>query len=214
MLQSVIQLIGSRKIFFRASVVSFALALFFLFYFGKADSFLLLNHFHTDWLDQFFIYFTFLGDGIFAIVMSLLCWFYFRKRVLAISLLCGYLASGLVAQAIKHLVVSPRPKSFFKPGEYDFFIHDYTHFSSNSFPSGHTATIFSLATVLVVVYYKKPMSQLGLLFIAWLIGYSRIYLAQHFLTDVLMGAFIGVVTSLIVLQYTMKMDEKKLYQKK
>jgi len=36
------------------------------------------------------------------------------------------------------------------------------------------------------------------LFLAVLVGYSRIYLGQHFLPDVTMGALLGTVTALFV----------------
>jgi len=63
----------------------------------------------------------------------------------------------------------------------------------NSFPSGHSATIFSIA-VLVALMIQKRAYHVALLLMAVLVGASRIYLAQHFLIDVASGAAMGFVS--------------------
>lgn len=57
-----------------------------------------------------------------------------------------------------------------------------------SFPSGHTITAFSAAISLGLFY---PGLMNGLLFCAFSIALSRILLGMHFLSDVIVGAFIG-----------------------
>jgi undecaprenyl-diphosphatase len=58
-----------------------------------------------------------------------------------------------------------------------------------SFPSGHTMTAFSIALVLSYYY---PSLEGTLLFLALSIGFSRIVLGMHFLSDVLAGIVLGV----------------------
>ena len=64
--------------------------------------------------------------------------------------------------------------------------------SWKSFPSGHTATAFSLLFALAIPYSRRIQVSIGL--IALLVGYSRIYLNQHFGLDVAVGATIGIVS--------------------
>lgn len=61
-----------------------------------------------------------------------------------------------------------------------------------SFPSGHTASSFSV--VAVVFLSRCPLYVfLPVLMLAMTIGFSRVYLRVHYLTDVLVGMVLGVV---------------------
>jgi membrane-associated phospholipid phosphatase len=173
---------------------------------GKAGSFLWLNAYHSPELDRFFIYVTFLGDGLFAVTLALFCFVVLRKKKLGVVLLTSYLLSGLVAQLLKHLVVAPRPAGYFAPGQYRFFIQDITHSASNSFPSGHATTALALATVLALFIANRTV-QLTLLLLGWVAAYSRVYLAQHFLVDILIGACIGLGVSLLATVYVQRKVE-------
>jgi membrane-associated phospholipid phosphatase len=163
---------------------------------GKTESFMLLNNYHPFYLNVFFINYTFIGDGIFALCLIAFTVFYLKKRKAGLAMLCCFLTSGLVVQVIKNLVYSPRPKLFFEAGQYLNFIENVTLSGHSSFPSGHTATAFAMATVLVLLIKNKRL-QLPVLMAATLVGYSRIYLAQHFLLDVLIGAGIGSACGLL-----------------
>jgi membrane-associated phospholipid phosphatase len=66
----------------------------------------------------------------------------------------------------------------------------------NSFPSGHTMAAFGLYAALAF-YAKKWYQAFGLFFLALLVGYSRIYLSQHFLVDVIFGAMLGCLAALV-----------------
>ncbi len=63
-----------------------------------------------------------------------------------------------------------------------------------SFPSGHTITAFAVAITIGEFY---PSLLAGLLFCALSIAASRIVLGMHFLSDVLVGAALGVFLALI-----------------
>lgn len=162
---------------------------------GKAGSFLSLNSYHPFLLNVFFINYTFLGDGIFA--FCLIGYFFYRKRKdTAFALLLSFLLSGFIVQLIKNFVSAPRPKIFFENGQYLHFIDGVSHGGYSSFPSGHTATAFAIATV-VVLMMKNKAWQIFILTAAALVGYSRIYLAQHFLIDVIIGSLIGSVAGIL-----------------
>jgi len=67
--------------------------------------------------------------------------------------------------------------------------HDY------SMPSGHATTAFAAAVAVGLVH--RPLLT-PLLVLAALIGFSRVWLGVHFLTDVVAGAAIGSAVSLIL----------------
>jgi membrane-associated phospholipid phosphatase len=180
--------------------------IFFLFLFltgilllltkGKAATFIFLNPYHHGALDTFFTYLTYLGDGIFSIVVFLIL-LYLRRYSQATQLMVAFLVSALVAQVLKNLFSMPRPKEFFAAGQYPYFIPGVTHVGFSSFPSGHTTSIFALATLLAIFEKNKKVNSCYLLG-ALLVGYSRIYLGQHFLGDVLVGSCIGVFLAVLV----------------
>lgn len=171
------------------------IALVWIMLFDKSDSFIQLNGVHNFALDVFFVNYTFLGDGIFASALVLFCWWK-GKRQLALQLLTAFLISGLAAQIIKNLIDAPRPRLFFEASQYRYFIDGITLANNHSFPSGHTATAFALATIFALHFNKKHWSVI-LLAGAVLVAYSRLYLAQHFLIDVWVGAWLGLLGGLL-----------------
>jgi membrane-associated phospholipid phosphatase len=72
--------------------------------------------------------------------------------------------------------------------------------NSLSFPSGHSTSAFSAAVVLT---YLTPKKYYGFVFLllAIIIGYSRMYLSEHFFEDVVGGSAIGVFCTVIWLSY-------------
>jgi membrane-associated phospholipid phosphatase len=149
-----IQLIKKASLYFVGLSIFLMVATLFLFMQGKANSFLLINNFHNQWLDSFFSKFTFLGDGIFALILSLL-FLIFKKKKASLLILITFAFSGLVAQLIKHIANSPRPKLFFNPAIYVHFVDGVTVSNNFSFPSGHTTTAFAVATLIVLITEKK-----------------------------------------------------------
>ncbi len=84
----------------------------------------------------------------------------------------------------KHFVKRPRP-----------FIRDTTFIAvykagSTSFPSGHTSTSFATVTALSIAYPKWYIIAPAYLW-AGSVSYSRMYLGEHFPTDVAAGLAIG-----------------------
>lgn len=199
--------------FFYCYLVVFIAAVLFLVINGKTNSFLLLNGYHRNWLDIFFIGYTNLGDGIFAILLALVYFFMLKKRKLGVVLLLAYASTGIFAQIIKPLLHSPRPFVYFKPQHFPFFIDSIILSGNNSFPSGHTVTAFAIATVLAL-YTPNKLFHALLLFAAVLVAFSRVYLSEHFVLDVWAGSFIGVIGGMLCVHFTRNINEGSLVFKK
>ncbi len=72
--------------------------------------------------------------------------------------------------------------------------------SFNSFPSGHTADLFTSA-IFVAMLLPNLYLRIIILAFAVLIGLTRIALSAHYPVDVTGGAFIGGLTTLLVVRY-------------
>lgn len=159
----------------------------------RAEGFVIMNSYHSAALKIFFQNITHCGDGLFTLTIFVIIMFFFKKhRELGMLLLIGYLSSGILSQIIKIFVFSPRPNIYFAYYHPNYHLDTFSNSKSySSFPSGHTASVFAMATILTNYFKKRYLCAFSLLF-AVTIGYSRIYLAYHFLIDVLAGAIIGV----------------------
>lgn len=97
----------------------------------------------------------------------------------------------LLTSFIKLFYFKPRP--FLK-----LWVHLLPPFPSkknSSFPSKHTTLAFAVATS--VVLYKRVMGSV-MFILAFLAGFSRIWMGQHFPSDIVGSAFLGSLTSIVV----------------
>jgi len=91
--------------------------------------------------------------------------------------------TGLVTQALK--LVTSRPRPLADNGRGDFFD------GGSSFPSGHSTTAWTLATVVAMEYHDRPLVKWGAYGLATAVSISRYTGRNHFLSDVLVGSALG-----------------------
>jgi membrane-associated phospholipid phosphatase len=165
-----------------------------------------INKLHTSWGDVVFPFFTMLGDGLSLIILALIIGLFSYRR--SFLLLTGYGFTALVAQALKFTFDMPRPYLYFE-GQHSkmYFVKGIDMLSYHSFPSGHTVTAFSACITLAYLFRNKYLDLL-MLALACCIGYSRMYLSQHFFEDVTAGSAVGVFVTLFWLYW---LDNKHLF---
>lgn len=152
-----------------------------------------INQIGNPGLDVMMRYLTHAGDGIFALLV-LITLLFIRIKTALIALICFGLTAGIV-QLLKHTVfVKMKRPFYFLQSEANFrIIDDFTYHTSNSFPSGHAASIFAICTVIAYQYKSKLSVQLLLVIFAILVALTRVYLCQHFLQDIIAGSLIGTL---------------------
>lgn len=118
-------------------------------------------------------------------------------------------AASLTAQVIRGPLGRTRPKDAAEPyDQYEFhFMQGFTHFQQRSFPSIHSSSGFAAAAALSEeVNMRTPGARwwLGvpLYALAATPGLSRMYLGQHWASDIFAGAFLGVFYGRRVVQYS------------
>jgi len=162
-----------------------------VFWFGKADLHIMLNARQPHSADVFFRIATRFGEGG-ALALALIYTLY-RSRYAALFLASSWLSSVLVIQLLKQTVFTymRRPAAFFEGTGSIYLVEGVTYRFSHSFPSGHTGDIFSICFALALLARK---SRYGILFFipALLVAYSRVFLSQHFMQDIVAGSFVAV----------------------
>lgn len=99
--------------------------------------------------------------------------------------LLALVGAGLVAQALKRLVVTPRPLAVLGADRVHVVLEPLSRLS---FPSGHAAASAALAAALTVRYGRQAA---WLWALAALGGLSRVYVGAHWATDVVAGWALG-----------------------
>ncbi len=176
--------------------------------FTKAQLLLAVNQHHFAFFDWLMPYWTLFGEGWTAITLVLVLLFYgYRTGGRSRSIRFGWI--GLLVFAIPSLLSmflkqeffnrEPRPVTYFaKIPEVLHHVPGVELWTYNSFPSGHTITAFSIPILLMYLLIRSNRRAwaIGLFCWACSVGYSRMYLAEHFFKDVYGGAIIGVISSL------------------
>ena len=160
---------------------------------GDKYMFTFVNHrLNCRILDQLMALCTMLGSAAFTVLISVALMILGENglRLAAMKGFTALIVSFSIGFFLKRRLGRSRPYLIMP----DAFVgrklwNDY------SFPSGHTTAGFSLA-VSYGMYYPAWLATLA--FLACLVGLSRIYMGQHYPTDVVAGAILGISTALLI----------------
>ncbi|MBS1501597.1 MAG: phosphatase PAP2 family protein [Bacteroidetes bacterium] len=177
--------------------------------FTKSEIYFAVNGLYSPAADFLAPYITDLGNGWTAVVIAaILLLFSYRKALIVAS---SFVITSLVgAQLTKYIFDAPRPRLYFKDQiKHLRFVKGVEILSYHSFPSGHTITAFMLAIIFTYWSRNKAWGPVFLL-IAMLVGYSRMYLSEHFFEDVIGGSVISFVMTTVWLWW---LDSRKFIQR-
>ena len=178
---------------------------------AHGDLVLWLNDSHTPAGDFFFKYWTHVGDGFLLGAVALV--FLFINYHKFFTFLIAIAFQTILVHVFKQWLYAgePRPKLYFQDQlESLNFVEGVAVRSYDSFPSGHTASAFTLAFFLILVIRSTGV-RISLFFAALLVGISRMYILQHFARDVYFGSLFGIIS--VVLAYMLmasKSDNPRL----
>jgi membrane-associated phospholipid phosphatase len=180
----------------------------------KGELLLWVNRLRTPFWDAFFIRSSSLGNAI-IVPFALLLVLRFKLKWLAVFLLAFAVQVVLVILFKKGFYSGElRPYLYFYRsgmGELIHLVEGVKIRYVNSFPSGHTATIFFLVTFFALLSRNTTASWV-LMFLGVFVGLSRIYLVQHFFIDVYFGILFGTAPSIFA-YLTVRRFPKKWHAK-
>ncbi len=156
----------------------------FQFIFGLSHR----NFFVDDlgvFLAQYLPYLLVLGALIFVFLFE--GW---KKRILVLSegLMALILSRGIITEVIRFFYHSPRP---FQALNLSALINE----PSYSFPSGHAALFFALATT---IFYLSRRLGWWFFALATANGLARIFVGVHWPFDIVGGAVVGIVSAMLI----------------
>jgi len=167
---------------------------------GDIALFQVLNNFHSTIFDRIMLFTSTIGEW--AIIWALIAFIIFlcdKKRgrgILFMTILAIIISSILNDAILKTIFFRERPYLLIEN------VHQLgIRWINSSFVSGHTASSFAAAFVLIA-YYKKFWY--FFIFLAVLIAYSRIYLGMHYPSDIIGGIIIGALSAFIVFKISKK----------
>lgn len=160
---------------------------------GRIPVFLFLNRDFGTIADTVLLGFTYLAEGwIWIPYLIIVGWFFKKDKAIIVY---SFAISTLLTQIPKLLLLShiTRPIASGLDPQLIHTVKGVVMHQLNSFPSGHTATAFTIFLLTIYLFNQTKLILIGLLY-AMLCGYSRVYLGQHFPMDVGGGIIVAIAT--------------------
>ncbi len=154
--------------------------------------------------DLFFLFWSSVGLGYVQVALTVLSHFVLKTKSFTWPIIASVAIAGLpLAQGLKATVPRERPSHM------QFTIREEA-FMFSSFPSGHTATSFGVATIVILMTWGTKNVKWGWLLAvaAACVGVSRIYRGVHWPSDVIGGVFCGLLAGAIVYYFMLGRSPK------
>jgi undecaprenyl-diphosphatase len=143
-------------------------------------------------LDILLAYITRLGEDLTIILVSIFLIIFGKKKEKKVSILIfvTLLIARLSVLILKRITHRPRPSFVYEN------VHLIGHPIFSSFPSGHTTLATAICVILCFKYARFSAIYIALTILA---GISRIYVGQHYPSDVIAGFILGSCIAFTVL---------------
>jgi membrane-associated phospholipid phosphatase len=192
-------LISHARLFFLSWILFLVFGLTILSVYSTSEIHLAVNSRYNSFLDFIMPYITLIGDGWTITIFCVLVFAWNRRAGLVVGI--ATLLPSMIIQGLKMTLFygEPRPKWYFTYiDKVDIhYVPGVENWLYDSFPSGHTTASFAFFLALSFCLEKRWLSILCFT-VALAVGFSRIYLSQHFLADVVAGSAFGVFFSTLV----------------
>ncbi len=156
-----------------------------------------INNHRIENLDGVFIFITDTASFVaYAIPLILLIFAFYKKKrqlqIIGLQLLASILLSTFIVTAIKNVLKRQRPY------ELDPLIHKLSSGGGFSFPSGHTADAFVMATAITLVVDRRPLFLIPVWIWAFIVAYSRVLLGVHYVSDIIAAIIIALCSAFLM----------------
>lgn len=156
-------------------------------------------------LDDLFSLFSEIGKFEISLIVLIAIFAFSRKLLAGIGAIILFAGFHFIELFGKFFVDHTPPPQFLLRTKHLFDFPQFHVRSENSYPSGHAGRTMFLSVILVVLVYQSPRlpKSLKLLIVAGIAGFditmlvSRVYLGEHWTTDVIGGAILGAGLGLI-----------------
>ena len=158
-------------------------------FYDKVAHDIVINNLRCEPLTIIMKFFTFLCSSECLLVICVLTFLFGKDKKKSSLITINLIINFLLNTAVKYIFQRPRPSIT------EFLITE----NGSSFPSGHSMVAMAFYGYIVYMIYKheKPSTKkylkiIGLLFVIFMIGLSRIYLGVHYASDVLAGFMLSI----------------------
>lgn len=166
-----------------------------------------ISKLRTDFLTELMIWISYIGSfSVYIWLIGIVCiWYILHRRYsIAVIVIFNILFSMFLNDFLKGIFQRPRP---------DIRMMDVSGFS---FPSGHTMNNTAIYGFLIFLVLNSSMNKylkfiliIFMSFLTGMIGFSRMYLAVHYPTDIIGGLCGGIfVVSISILLFQKYCNEK------
>ncbi len=153
----------------------------------------------SDFFDKLFLYITILGDWkfvVFIFIFVSVLFIIYRRKELIIPFFTLIIGSGLMTLLIKLIINRSRPNITLA-----LIVEKLP-----SFPSAHSTFVFAIFGFFIYCIWRfrwsiilKYFLTISIIILILIVGFSRIYLGVHFLTDVIAGYLVGLLWVIVVM---------------
>ncbi len=132
-------------------------------------------------------------ESFYVVLILAFAYLYFKRDKNAVPFATALVILFILSEILKYIFKEPRPCA---DGNFAW-VSQVACESGYAFPSSHALSLTGL------VFFLKNFKYVQAAYIVWLviILFSRVYLGQHYLTDVIAGVIISIIVGYVIYKY-------------